>query len=161
MWKYKKGGKRCNRDRERSDAAEEKIDGIEECFICTVSVRGTREAKDICFTLERALGLLHAETQPGVSQHSKILPLVSPPPPPLANQELGGDVRPTPLSTLLQLSLLWSLTIAFMQNFKWGSSSEHFYITMLCKFCHFYFLLLFFSLTKNLAQLNLWSIFTV
>lgn len=139
MWKYKKGGKRCNRARERSDAAEEKIDGIEECFICTVSVSGTREAKDICFTLERALGLLHAETQPGVSQHSKILPLVSPPPP--ANQELGGEVRPTSLSTLLQLSLLWSLTIAFMQNFKWGLSSEHFYITTICIFC-FSFLLL-------------------
>lgn len=48
----------------------------------------TSEVEDICFVLERALGLLHDETQPGAQQHSKILPLVSPPPPlPPANQE--------------------------------------------------------------------------
>ncbi len=49
------------------------------------SVSGTREVEDICFLLKIALGLSHDETQPGAAQHSKILPLVSPPP--LANQE--------------------------------------------------------------------------
>lgn len=51
------------------------------------NVCGTSEVEDICFVLKIALGLSHDETQPGAQQHSKILPLVSPPPPPLANQE--------------------------------------------------------------------------
>lgn len=58
--------------------------GLLHCY--SESVSGTSEVEDICFVLKSALGLSHDETQPGAQRHSKILPLVSPPPSP-ANQE--------------------------------------------------------------------------
>ena len=66
---------------------EEETYGIWGFLPCySESVSGTSKVEDICFVLERALGLSHDETQPGDQQNSKTLPLVYPPPP-VANQE--------------------------------------------------------------------------
>lgn len=88
-WKSEKGGREGSKwwtEVKRSGGRDTWDRGLLHWY--SESVSGTSEVENICFVLKSALGLSHDETQPGAQQHSRILPLVSPlPPPPLANQE--------------------------------------------------------------------------
>lgn len=168
VWKSKKGGRRGSKwwREVKSSGGRDRWDrGLLHRY--SESVSGTSEVEDICFVLKSALGPWHDETQPGVPQHSKILPLVSPPPPLLANQEVGEPEeklnQPCYLSSSSPPYFGRSLLPLCCIHFKWELSSERLYVighTMMhifCNFCFFlmcFFIFYFFYYTLDTVELS-------